>query len=76
MRTLSQRAAAACENATTPRCRCRCGGALHGAARGIPVTELPASDPHYAEPTPEDPQTVLELEGADELEADELEVAT
>lgn len=27
---MSLKAAAACENAKGPRCRCRCGGALHG----------------------------------------------
>ncbi len=29
-RTLSNAQAARCENATGPRCKCRCGGALHG----------------------------------------------
>lgn len=32
MRPLSEERASACENATSPRCRCRCGGALHGRA--------------------------------------------
>lgn len=57
-RALSYRQAAACENAAHPRCRCRCRGALHGAARGRPE-ELPADDPHHAEP---DTQAELELE--------------
>lgn len=52
MRTLSERQASACENATTPRCRCRCGGLLHGAKRGA-VTQLPPSDPHYPAPRDE-----------------------
>lgn len=29
---LSARQAAACEGAKNPRCRCRCGGTLHGSA--------------------------------------------
>lgn len=33
MRALSERQAASCENAKHPRCRCRCGGALHGRTR-------------------------------------------
>ena len=45
MKALSERQADACENAKGGRCRCRCGGALHGAARGH-VRELPDSDPH------------------------------
>ena len=59
MKRLSVGQASACENATTPRCRCRCGGLLHGVKRGIPVTRLPPDDPHHAEE--EDPQ--LELGG-------------
>jgi hypothetical protein len=30
MRRLSERAATACAYAKKPKCRCRCGGALHG----------------------------------------------
>ncbi len=52
MKPLSERQARACENARTTRCRCRCGGTLHGAGR-IPVEAprqvyetLPQSDPH------------------------------
>jgi hypothetical protein len=30
MRRLSERAANSCANAKKPKCRCRCGGALHG----------------------------------------------
>jgi len=50
VRQLSARQAAACENATTPRCKCRCGGAAHGAAR-VTIDELgllAADDPHRA----------------------------
>lgn len=68
MKALTERQASACENATRPRCRCRCGGALHGAARGVPLHELPKDDPHHAVPTPAELQTELELEAADVLE--------
>jgi hypothetical protein len=37
--------------ATTPRCKCRCGGALHGKFRGVDVQffeGLPKDDPHHA----------------------------
>lgn len=50
MRSLSQRAADRCEGAKHPRCRCRCGGALHGAKRGQGPSffeSLPAEDPHH-----------------------------
>jgi hypothetical protein len=30
MRRLSVRASESCANAKKPRCKCRCGGALHG----------------------------------------------
>lgn len=33
MRALSATAAGKCEHATSTRCRCRCGGAYHGAGR-------------------------------------------
>lgn len=44
-RALSWAQAQSCENATKPRCQCRCGGALHGAKRGR-VVALPLDDPH------------------------------
>ena len=44
-KALSRRAAQNCENAAEPVCRCRCGGALHGAGRGR-VEDLPVDDPH------------------------------
>lgn len=52
MKKLTARQARACEEATLPRCRCRCNGALHGAKRnkGAGATwfsRLPESDPHY-----------------------------
>jgi hypothetical protein len=49
MRALSATAAAKCEQATTARCRCRCGGAYHGAARYAEPDDaylLDADDPH------------------------------
>jgi len=52
LRKLSESQARRCENACTPRCRCRCGGALHGAGRltaDAPrelFEQLPADDPH------------------------------
>jgi len=57
MKALSLRAAMRCEEACTPRCRCRCGGALHGTKRHQEVEgfaaeaffeALPIDDPHYA----------------------------
>lgn len=46
MKPLPYGLATACENAHGPVCECRCGGALHGIARGR-VTELPEDDPHF-----------------------------
>lgn len=55
-RRLSLKQAQACENALTPRCRCRCGGALHGAKRGVAdgyaADELPPEE--FFEGLPED----------------------
>ena len=52
-RRLTEKQASRCENALTPRCRCRCGGSLHGAKRGgedVPsrafFEELADDDPH------------------------------
>ena len=50
MRALSGRQALTCENATSVRCRCRCGGALHGTARSrLPeyFEQLDEEDPHW-----------------------------
>lgn len=47
MRALSERDAGACERAETDRCRCRCGGRLHGAYRVDNVRALPVNDPHF-----------------------------
>jgi hypothetical protein len=52
VKLLSARQAVSCETATTRRCRCRCGGKLHGAGRFTDpddagaLRELPAGDPH------------------------------
>ena len=44
-RALGARAAFFCEHALDQRCRCRCGGQLHGANRD--VLRLRRFDPHY-----------------------------
>ena len=49
MKGLSLRQATNCETAKGKRCRCRCGGRLHGASRGEErefFAGLPSSDPH------------------------------
>jgi hypothetical protein len=54
MRTLTARQATTCETARTKRCRCRCGGLLHGAGRfatGDEARELADDDAHHAGPT-------------------------
>ena len=51
MRTLSLTAAKRCEGSDHTRCRCRCGGALHGVKRGLDESfffNLPEDDPHRA----------------------------
>jgi hypothetical protein len=53
LRSLSARQAMTCEQAVTARCRCRCGGALHGAKRAYDLVELAmlaADDPHHVAP--------------------------
>jgi len=50
-RALSYRQARRCENAQGNTCRCRCGGTLHGRARGGTdrgfFEALPETDPHF-----------------------------
>ena len=46
-RPLTERQAHACEVGDSARCRCRCGGALHGAYRVDNVRALPVNDPHF-----------------------------
>jgi hypothetical protein len=51
MRRLSARQSVSCETAATARCRCRCGGQLHGAGRFATAGEaydLSRDDPHAA----------------------------
>lgn len=51
MKQLSMKQATRCEAAKTPRCKCRCGGKLHGTNRGLDsvfFASLPESDPHRA----------------------------
>lgn len=56
MRPLTEKQARSCEYAKTKRCRCRCGGALHGAGRlaadapGREFELLPESDSHRLAP--------------------------
>lgn len=52
MKALSERQAARCEDAKTPRCRCRCGGVLHGCGRGVDFRALPPEDPHASAARP------------------------
>lgn len=61
MKPLPYGLANACENAHGPVCKCRCGGALHGIARGH-VTELPENDPHFVHPENAQVQGELGLE--------------
>jgi hypothetical protein len=62
MRRLTFAQAAACENAVTSWCRCRCGGTLHGAARVSNVADLPDTDPHSPQRDPDGPvQLTLDL---------------
>lgn len=48
MRRITKTQAQACEDSPVAagRCKCRCGGELHGARRG-PVELLPLDDPHF-----------------------------
>jgi len=48
---LQWRESQACEFAESPKekCKCRCGGKLHGAKRTKKMDLLPGDDPHYAE---------------------------
>lgn len=56
VRPLTAYQVANCEHALETVCRCRCGGAFHGAKRpGLALDpagyfQLPDDDPHHAEP--------------------------
>lgn len=72
MRYLSLKQAQSCENALHPRCRCRCGGLLHGAKRGgenVPSAKwfnsLPIDDPHFV-----DKREVIQLSFLEEESGD------
>jgi hypothetical protein len=74
MRALSARQAATCEMSKTPRCKCRCQGALHGARRrngalvAVPADQSlfdwlrarPESDPHRAAPRKDPPSALVQ----------------
>lgn len=60
MKRLSDRQAGNCENATGSRCRCRCRGVLHGAARG-PVQDVLPNEPHQVLKT-DGPEARVQLE--------------
>jgi hypothetical protein len=49
---MTMRAAITCETAEGRRCRCRCGGLLHGRGRvsEAQIAALPEEDPHHAQP--------------------------
>jgi hypothetical protein len=51
-RALSLYQAYSCELALTGRCRCRCQGKLHGAARVDNPRALPVDDPHFPADAP------------------------
>ncbi len=64
IRSLSARQAAKCETASHPRCKCRCGGLLHSAARIHSADELawlPDDDPHYVKAIEHPAQLAFEL---------------
>ena len=52
MKDLNYTQAMACEYARHRRCKCRCGGAMHGVKRGIPLDQLPLDDPHHTNAQP------------------------
>jgi hypothetical protein len=62
MKRQSLRAAMRCETAKHERCKCRCQGKLHGAARGSDpefFQSLAQDDPHHALPKPVRKKRVL-----------------
>ena len=72
MKALSARQAVTCETAEGKRCKCRCGGALHGAGRlavAEEAAQLSTVDPHYARlPRSRRPRKRKELPGQLELD--------
>jgi hypothetical protein len=68
VKPLTERQAARCEAACTPRCRCRCAGKFHGRRRSGEeppdrrfFEELPADDPHAVPAKPAPSQLGLPL---------------
>jgi len=66
---LTARQVPTCENAKSPkrRCRCRCRGEFHGANRGK-VRDLPETDPHHPDDeSPKERKARLAKERYDKL---------
>jgi len=66
MKRLSARQATNCENAKSKRCRCRCGGVLHGKERFGSLEEaalLPEADQHHTLP-PKLPKIITPITGS------------
>lgn len=62
MKALSGQQAAQCETAKTTRCRCRCGGLLHGSGRFTDpgqAQDLDPGDPHRPGPPPDDQEVTV-----------------
>lgn len=62
MKRQSLHAARRCETAKTAKCKCRCGGLLHGKMRGDNpafFAALANDDPHHAKPKREPHPRVL-----------------
>ena len=73
-KALTTRQAVTCETARTKRCRCRCGGLLHGAGRfgtGDEARELADDDAHHAGPTADDRLRRAIHAAADKIEVDQ-----
>lgn len=64
MKALNESQARRCEEAKGGRCRCRCGGAMHGASRAKLAGDTPRT---WFEALPEDdPHKVRELSAAEQ----------
>ena len=73
MRRMTMRQALSCESATGRRCRCRCGGLMHGRGRNAEaeIMALPEDDPHHALPG-----RVRKTRRQEQAEAGQLELFT
>lgn len=67
MKALTFTQAQSCENAVGERCRCRCGGALHGAKR-FKKTDSKDNRSWYEQLPEEDPHSVPEKKEKDQPE--------